>query len=67
MGCWLQCRFDQEFAIGRGGQTVATVCKRWLGMRDAYAVRVASSQDDLLTLASVLVLDLAGDRECRQH
>jgi hypothetical protein len=36
-------------------------------MRDAYAVRVASSQDDLLTLASVLVLDLAGDRECRQH
>ena len=58
---------DHEFTIGRGGQTVATVSKRWLTMRDTYAVDVAAGQDDLLLLASVLALDLAEDQERQQH
>ena len=58
--------FDHEFTIGRGGQTVATVSKRWFSMRDTYAVDVAPGQDDLLILASVLALDLAEDQERRQ-
>jgi hypothetical protein len=33
---------------------VATVSKRWLSVRDIYAVDVASDEDDLLVLASVL-------------
>jgi uncharacterized protein YxjI len=59
--------FDHEFTIGRGGQTVATVSKQWLSMRDTYAVQVAPGQDDLLILASVLALDLAEDQERRQR
>jgi uncharacterized protein YxjI len=59
--------FDHEFTIGRGGQTVATVSKRWFSMRDTYAVEVAAGQDDLLILASVLALDLAEDQERSQH
>jgi uncharacterized protein YxjI len=58
---------DHEFTIRRGGQTVATVSKRWFTMRDTYAVDVAPGQDDLLILASVLALDLAEDRERQQH
>jgi uncharacterized protein YxjI len=58
---------DHEFTIRRGGQTVATVSKRWFSMRDTYAVEVAPGQDDLLILASVLALDLAEDREREQH
>jgi uncharacterized protein YxjI len=58
---------DHEFTIRRGGQTVATVSKRWFSIRDAYAVDVAPGQDDLLILASVLALDLAEDQERRQH
>jgi len=58
---------DHEFTIRRGGQTVATVSKRWFSMRDTYAVDVAAGQDDLLILASVLALDLAEDAERRQH
>ena len=54
---------DHEFTIKRGGQTVATVSKRWLSMRDTYAVDVAPGEDDLLILASVLALDLAEDQE----
>jgi uncharacterized protein YxjI len=59
--------FDHEFSIERGGQTVATVSKRWFSMRDTYAVDVAPGQDDLLILASVLALDLAEDQERKQR
>jgi uncharacterized protein YxjI len=59
--------FDHEFTIRRGGQTVATVSKRWFSMRDTYAVDVAPGRDALLILASVLALDLAEDQERQQH
>jgi len=56
---------DHDFTIRRGGQTVATVSKRWLSIRDTYAVDIAEGEDELLILASVLALDLALDREHR--
>jgi uncharacterized protein YxjI len=59
--------FDHEFTIERGGQEVATVSKRWLSIRDTYAVDVAPDQDDLVILTSVLALDLAEERERRQR
>jgi uncharacterized protein YxjI len=55
--------FSHEFTIQRGGQTVATVSKRWLSLNDTYAVEVAPGEDDVLILASVLALDLATDAE----
>jgi uncharacterized protein YxjI len=59
--------FDHEFTIRRYGQTVATVSKRWVSLRDTYAVDIAPDQDDLLILAAVLALDLAEDQERRQQ
>ena len=59
--------FDHEYTIRRGEQTVATVSERWFSVRDTYAVDVASDEDYLLILASVLALDLAEDREREQH
>jgi uncharacterized protein YxjI len=59
--------FDHEFSIRRGDQTVATVSKHWFSMRDTYAVDIATGQDDLLILASVLAQDLAQDQEDQQH
>ncbi|HLL69161.1 MAG TPA: LURP-one-related family protein [Micromonosporaceae bacterium] len=55
--------FDHEFTIERGGEVVATVSKRWLTLRDTYAIQVAPGADDILILASVLALDLAKDRQ----
>ena len=57
---------DHDFTIRRGGQTVATVSKHWLTIRDAYSVDIADGEDDVLILASVLALDLAEDREREQ-
>jgi uncharacterized protein YxjI len=54
---------DHEFVINRAGRTVATASKRWLSLRDTYAVEVAPGEDDLLILASVLAVDLAQDRD----
>jgi uncharacterized protein YxjI len=58
---------DHEFTIRRGGQTVATISKRWFSMHDTYAVDVAEGENDVLILASVLALDLAEDQERNQH
>ncbi len=58
---------DHEFTIRRGDKTVATISKRWLSLRDTYAVEIAEGEDDLLLLACVLALDLAEDRERREE
>ena len=54
---------DHEYTVEQGGREVAAVSKRWLTIRDTYAVQVAADQDPLLIIASVLALDLAMDRE----
>jgi uncharacterized protein YxjI len=54
---------SHEFTIERDGQTVATISKRWLTVTTSYAVDVATGEDDVLILASVLALDLAIDAE----
>ncbi len=59
--------FDHEFTIRRGGETVATVSKRWLSLTDTYAVDIRPGEDDLLILAAVLALDLAEDQERRDR
>jgi uncharacterized protein YxjI len=54
---------DHEYTIDQGGREVAAVSKRWLTIRDTFAVQIAADQDNLLILASVLALDLALHRE----
>jgi uncharacterized protein YxjI len=53
---------DHEYVIEQGGEEVATVSKRWLTVRDTYAVQVAAGIDPLLIIGSVLALDLALER-----
>jgi uncharacterized protein YxjI len=54
---------DHEYVIERAGDEVAAVSKRWLTMRDTYAVQVGPDVDPLLILCSVLALDLALARD----
>ncbi|KUL23687.1 LURP-one-related/scramblase family protein [Actinoplanes awajinensis] len=53
---------DHEYVIEQGGDEVAAVSKRWLTIRDTYAVRVAEGVNPLLIIGSVLALDLALER-----
>jgi uncharacterized protein YxjI len=54
---------DHEYVIELGGDEVAAVSKRWLTIRDTYAVQVSAGIDPLLIIGSVLALDLALERE----
>jgi len=55
--------FDHEFTVERGGQEVASVSKRWLSIRDSYAVNIADGENHLLILCAVLALELAMQRD----
>ncbi|MFI7539929.1 LURP-one-related/scramblase family protein [Actinoplanes sp. NPDC049599] len=57
---------DHEYVIERDGQEVAAVSKRWLTIRDTYAVKVPPGEDPLLVIAGVLALDLALAREAKK-
>ncbi len=50
---------DHEYEFQRGGATVATVSKRWFTWTDTYGVDIAEGEDDILILASSVVIDMA--------
>jgi uncharacterized protein YxjI len=54
---------DHEYVFTRGGREVATVSKRWFALADTYGVEVAEGEDDVLILASAVVVDQACHRD----
>jgi uncharacterized protein YxjI len=49
---------DHEYTITRGGSVVATVSKRWFSWADTYGIEVADGEDDVLLLATAVVVDM---------
>jgi uncharacterized protein YxjI len=49
---------DMEYTFSRASQTVAEVSKRWFSWTDTYGVDVHEGEDDLLILASTVVIDM---------
>ena len=47
-----------DYTFERGGREVARVSKKWFRMSDTYGVEVAPGEDDVLILASAVVIDL---------
>ena len=50
---------DHEYHFSRGGRTVASVSKRWFSFTDTYGVDIENGEDDVLILASAVVVDMA--------
>ena len=50
--------WEHEYAFRRGGRSVARVSKRWFGWTDTYGVEIDAGEDDVLLLASAVVIDL---------
>jgi uncharacterized protein YxjI len=57
---------DHEYEFERGGQTVAVVSKQWFAWTDTYGVDIADGEDDILILASALVIDMGCHGDQRQ-
>jgi uncharacterized protein YxjI len=49
---------DHEYVFERDGDAVATVSKRWFAWTDTYGIDVENGEDDVLVLASAVVIDL---------
>jgi len=49
---------DMEYSFTRAGKTVAEVSKRWFSFGDTYGVDICEGEDDILILASTVVIDM---------
>ena len=54
---------DHEYVFTRGDREVAHVSKRWFSLGDTYGVDVVNGEDDVLILASAVVVDQACHRD----
>jgi uncharacterized protein YxjI len=50
--------WEHEYAFTRRGRVAATVSKRWFSWTDTYGIEIADGEDDVLVLASAVVIDL---------
>ena len=48
---------DHEYRFTRRGRVVATVSKQWFTFADTYGIDIADGEDDVLILASAVVVD----------
>jgi uncharacterized protein YxjI len=58
---------DYEYRFERDGRQVAEVSKRWFSFSDTYAVDIAPGEDDVLILASAVVIDLICHGDRKEH
>jgi uncharacterized protein YxjI len=49
---------DHEYTFARAGGEVARVSKKWFSLTDTYGVDINEGEDDVLILASAVVIDL---------
>jgi uncharacterized protein YxjI len=49
---------DREYVFTRGARPVAQVSKQWFAWSDTYGVDVAGGEDDVLILASTVIIDM---------
>jgi uncharacterized protein YxjI len=50
--------WDHEYGFSRRGRPVASVSKKYFSWTDTYGIDVAEGEDDVLVLASAVVIDL---------
>jgi uncharacterized protein YxjI len=49
---------DHEYTFSRHGSVVASVSKKWFSWTDTYGIDIRDGEDDVLVLASAVVIDL---------
>jgi uncharacterized protein YxjI len=58
---------DHSYEFTRHGQRVAEVSKRWFSWTDTYGVDIAPGEDDVLVLASAVVIDMVCHDDKHRH
>ena len=58
---------DREYEFRRGDNVVAVVSKRWFSWTDTYGVDIVDGEDDVLILATAIVIDMVCHQESKRH
>jgi uncharacterized protein YxjI len=58
---------DREYTFSRGGQSVAQVSKQWFTWADTYGVDITDGEDEVLILASTVVIDMVWHADNKRH
>ena len=58
---------EHDYTFTRNGEDVAYVSKKWFSLSDSYGVEVVEGEDDVLILASTVVIDMACHGDKRHH
>jgi uncharacterized protein YxjI len=56
---------DHEYVFERGGRDVARVSKKWFSLADSYAIDIDQGEDNVLILASAVVIDLVSHPDAK--
>ena len=54
-----------EYTFERDGKEVARVSKRWFSLADTYAIDIDEGEDDVVILASAVVIDLVSHPDAK--
>ncbi|HLW00706.1 MAG TPA: LURP-one-related family protein [Ktedonobacterales bacterium] len=54
--------WNHEYTFMRADQEVARVSKQWFSLSERYGVEVQPNEDDVLILASAMVIDVINDK-----
>ncbi len=58
---------DHEYTFERKGREVARVSKKWFRFSDTYGIDIDAGEDDVLILASAVVIDLVSHPDKQGH
>lgn len=58
---------DREYTIERHGRRIAEVSKRWFSWTDTYGVDIDAGEDDVLILATAVVIDMVCHADDKNH
>ncbi len=58
---------DHEYTFERNGREVARVSKKWFRFSDTYGIDIDAGEDDVLILASAVVIDLVSHPDKQGH
>jgi len=58
---------DLEYTVTRSGAQVATISKRFFSFRDTYGIDIVPGEDDILILASAVVIDMVCHDDKERH
>ena len=59
--------WDREYEFTRNGRVVGACSKRWFTFSDTYGIEVAPGEDDVLILASSVVIDMVCHADEKRH